>query len=292
MSSAPSRLLRSWLDRLAGELFPFDQPSTRAELWAFRAIELLICWLTVYTVWRWVPGIENIETVVLPLGIAKYVDITVLFRPGTARVVAALLTLMLVGGFVARLRYTYLVALLLFHVMYVARYSLGEISHGSHFPGIAVLALGLGTALFRENEHALHRFVIGFTCFFFGIGYMSAGVCKLVATGIDWPSADHMYLWLDERRIDMLSTHGEFHENAVRRFLKQHHLLGTLTLASGLASELSALLLWFRRTRPYSALALILMHLGIEVTLDVYFGHNIYLLAAVGFPWRSEEAHV
>jgi hypothetical protein len=267
---------------LSRELFAFEVPSTRGEYLAFRVIELIVCAFTLDTIWPWAQAVQRHSAVILPLGLARYLDITVLFGP-VAYVAAALATLLLALG-VLRVRYAYASALVLFHLLYAARYCLGEISHGSNFAGMAVLALAVGTALSRD-EHSLQRLTLGFLCFFYGIGYTSAGVCKLVATGPDWAAGEHLVLWMRERGVDMLSSRGVFQDNAARQYLLAHPGAGALTLGFGLVAELAGVCLWFRKLRPFVAAALIAMHTGIGLTMGLYFPQNITLLACVGFPW-------
>lgn len=271
-----------WVARLSRELFSFEVPATRGELLAFRAIELIVCAFTLDTIWPWAVAIQRHTAVILPLGLAQYIDITLLFGP-QAYVAAALASVLIVLGFL-RVRYAYAGALLVFHLLYAARYCLGEISHGSNFAGTAVLALAVGTALARDAQ-SIQKTTLGFLCFFFGIGYTSAGVCKLVATGPDWAAGEHLILWMRERGVDMLSSRGVFQDNSVRQYLLAHPGAGAFTLGFGLVAELAGVCLWFRRLRPFVAGALIAMHTGIGLTMGLYFPQNITLLACVGFPW-------
>lgn len=274
-----------WLRRLPRELFAFEAPATRGGVWHLRLLEVVAIGLTLHAVWTWAPFIQRIEAVVLPLGLAHYLDVSVFFDHGLSFVVAAVLSAGLALGFTRRSRYGYAVALACFHLMYVSRYSLGEISHGSNFLGMAVLALAVGTWAFHARPTGLPTFVFGFLTFFYGIGYTSAGVCKLVATGLDWPAAAHMSLWLGERTIDVTSSLGSFSLNPVQRAIVDYPVLGSAALTFGLVVELVGILAWWPPLRPWVFSALIVMHLGVDATLNIYFGDNVYLLALLAYPW-------
>ena len=231
-------MLTRFLTRLRKELFPFELPASDGELLFFRVFEALVCVWTLQHAWTWAPFIQRIKAVVLPLGIANYVDVSVLFAHGISYVFAGCLTLLLGLGFFRLTKFAYAGAILLFHVLYAARYSLGEISHGTNFLGYAVLALAIGTWAFRDSRSTLARFVFGFLFFFYGIGYTSAGVCKLIATGWTWPSGEHLALWVGERTVDVTSSTGSFKLNMLQQLALEHRWLGTLVLTFGLLAEL------------------------------------------------------
>lgn len=279
----------TWLRRttavLAHNLFPFDRSLTRGERIFFRIFEVAVLAMSLELAWRYAAYIQRIEAVVLPLGIANYVDVSVFFDHGLSYLLAGLMTLTALLGFLRRSPYAYAVALGLFHLLYASRYSLGEISHEAHFPGMAVMGFAIGTWIFRHDREALPRFVYGFLFFTYGVGYTSAGVCKLLATGLDWPAGAHLALWMGERSVDVTSTLGYFQPNLLQRWSLQYPVIGTAALTFGLVAELAGVLIWFERTRPYVLTALIVMHLGVEVTLNIFFGQNVYMLAMLAYPW-------
>lgn len=272
-------------NRLATELFDFARPDTPGERWFFRIFELFIAAWTLQHVWTWASFLPRIEGVVLPLGLANYVDVSFMFNAAFAYLAAATLTLLLFLALLYRFRFAYWGVLLLFHLFYVSRYSLGEISHGSNFIGTAVLALALGVSLFKKEARPRMRFVFGLLFLLFGLGYTSAGVCKLVATGIDWPMGEHLRLWMGERYIDVTSSRGFKELSPFQQLALEHTSIGTAALTFGLVAELGGFLVWFRRTRVLAITALILMHVGVDLSMDIYFGHNIYILLLLGYPW-------
>jgi len=266
-------------------IFKYEKEPSKGELLHFKILELFVIGFVIHFAWDWGFYIQQIGEVVLPLGIAQYIDVSFMFDNGISLINAALMTLFALLGFFRILpRYSYLITFVLFHLHYVSRYSLGEISHGSNFIGMSVLALALGLFFFREAK-MYRRFVFGFLFFFIGLGYTSAAISKLVASGILWPSGEHLWLWIAERRVDVLSAGGAFSLNWIQELVVEHKWFATLTLAFGLLSELFGFTLWFDKTRPYIAVALIAMHIGIDLTMNILFDMYIYELLILGFPW-------
>ena len=270
--------------RAVDELFGFDRPSTSGEAIFARLFEGLILLWTLQHAWTWAAEIQRIEAVVLPLGLAQYLDVSVFFDHGWSYVLAAGVSVAMLLGFLRRFPYAYAAALLGFHLLYVSRYSLGEISHGSNFVGMGVLAFAIGTAVFRDSEVATRRFAFGLLYFMFGVGYVSAGMCKLIGTGIDWPAATHFALWVGERTIDVTSREGSFEPTIIQSIGLAYPWFATATLGFGLVVELAGVGLWFRRSRPWVLLALIMMHIGIDLTLDILFFYNIAILSLLALP--------
>ncbi len=273
------------VERLRRQLFPFERLASEGELLFFRVFEALVCIWTIQFAWEWAPFIQRIKTVVLPLGVANYFDVSVFFEHGLSYVLAGAQTLFLVLGFLRRTKWAYAAAIVVFHLLYVTRYCLGEISHGTNLLGLAVLAWALGTLCFQRSTAHQMRFVFGFLVFFFGLGYSSAAVCKLVATGISWPSGDHLALWIGERTVDVTSNTGRFDMGTFQALALEHRWVGTLVLTFGLVSELVGMLGWVERLRVFVLSGLIIMHLGIDLMMNIYFGHNIYLIALLAYPW-------
>ncbi|MEM6291547.1 MAG: hypothetical protein AAGA54_09790 [Myxococcota bacterium] len=270
---------------LADQLFGFERSASRGDRIFLRVFELFIVGWTLQFAWTWFATLQRLEAVVLPLGLANYVDVSVFFAPTPALVLTVALTVSLALGVFRKGRFAYAVALVLFHLAYVSRYSLGEISHGSHFIGMAVLGLAIGTAAFHEHEEAVGKFSVGFAYFLYGIGYTSASLCKLIGSGIGWPKGDHFALWVGERSVDVMSTFGTFELNVLQDFSLRFPILGTAALTFGLLAEIAGVLMWFRKLRMWVMTALIAMHVGVELSLNIYFGHNIYVLVLLAYPW-------
>ncbi len=273
--------------RLTLELFDFGRESTQGERLFARLYEGLIAIWVLWHCFTWAAYIPRIDTVVLPLGIANYLDVSMFYNAPAAYGIAGVVTVLVGLGYTRRWKWAYAGAMLGFHVLYATRYSLGEISHGSNFVGTALLAFALATVLFDESEHALWRFALGFSLFFYGLGYTTAGFCKLIGTGIDWPAAQHFALWVGERTIDVTSRDGVFVPTILQRVGLEYPWFGSLSLTFGLLAEFAGVLIWFRRFRTPVLLALMGMHIGIDLTLDIMFLYNIMILALLAIPFPA-----
>lgn len=266
-------------------LFHLNREPTKGEALYFKIFELFIIGFVINYAWDWGVYIQQINGVVLPLGIAQYIDISFMFSNGVSLINAALMTIFVSLGFFRILpKYSYLIAFALFHLHYVSRYCLGEISHGSNFIGMSLFTLALALFFFRDPV-SYRRFTMGFIFFFFGLGYTSAAVSKLIGTGLTWPSGEHLWLWIAERSVDVRSSKGFFDPNIVQQWTQTSYFLATLSLIFGLLAEFFGFLFWFDKTRPYITVALIGMHIGVYLTMSIMFDVYIYELLIIGFPW-------
>lgn len=272
------------MDLLARNLFGNNKSETRGELLYYKLFEVLVILFTVLYLWRWAEYIPKLGVVLLPLGIANYVDVSFMFEGTWSYFNASLATISLLFGFFKINRFSYLIALLLFHLQYVARFSQGEISHGSNMVGMALLALAVAHIVF-ENYSNQRKFAVGATIFFFGLGYTSAAICKLIGTGPDWIAGSHLWLWMAERATDRLSQHGAFSYNFLQEMILENRWMATLTLLFGITTEFFGFLFWFKKTRPIAATLLIGMHIGILLTMNISFSKYMYLLLLLGYPW-------
>ncbi len=268
-------------------LFDFSRArgDTPGEALHFRVWELFIGFQAVRYAWTWGYETLRITEVVLPLGIGRYLDIRFLIGGPLPLVNAGLLTLLVVLGFL-RLgsRWPYAAAMALLHLQYATRFCLGEIPHSSNLVGMGLLSLAIGGACFRDAA-SQRRFVWGSVWFFAGLGYASAGLCKLAATGPGWIDGRHLWLWMAEKATDTISKTGGFELNALQSLAADHWIAATTVLAIGLGTELIGVLLWWRRTRPWTAAALMAMHLGIGWTMNILFTVFLAELLLIGFPW-------
>ncbi len=274
--------------RLARNLFHTDQSDSTGARWHYKLLEIMVLYQTLRLCWSWVSEIRQLGTVVRPVGLAHYFDVSFMFDGPFALITAGLVTFFVLRGLFVKGRskgYSYLAALLLFHLQYAARFSQGKIEHGSTFTGIALLALGLAAAAHPCVEEYRRKLAFGMTTFFIGLGYISSAICKLVATGFNWVDGRHLWLWIDEKSIDMLSRFGAFELNSLQELVTASQPAATLILTTGLLVELFGFTLWYRPTRPYIASLLIAMHLGITLTMHIDFTYFIYLLIIIGFPW-------
>ena len=275
---------------LLQNLFDFERPETTGERIFYRIFEAFMVYWTLYFLWTWGIYITNITDIVLPLGIANYIDITWFFESNRSLWVAGLATVFTTLGFLRIGRFSYLVVLLLFHIQYTARFSLGEISHGSNVIGFAILAMAVGAIAFKQREQ-MHRFVLGFNYFFLGLGYTSAAVCKLIGTGPTWVDGRHLWLWIGERAVDTFSITGALEFNMLQELTLGWLPLATMILMFGLFTELFGFLMWFKKTRIFIMTLLIGMHFGILFTMKINFPANNVILILLAFPWAGFIDH-
>lgn len=269
---------------LAEHLFGFERRATPGERLYLRLFELFVTGAIVYVAWHWGSYIRRISDVVLPLGLAHYIDVSFLFDEVFPLVNAGLITLALLLGFFRVTRWGYLVAFVLLLLQYAARYSLGEIPHSANVVGMGLLALALAPLVFRDEVHR-GRFAYGFTVFYVGLGYTLAAASKLVATGPTWVGGQHLWIWLHEKGIDTFSKTGEYGFNALQQLALDHWWIATLFLTIGLLSELGAFLIWWRPLRPFAGLAIAGLHIGIFLTMGILFRSALVLVLLVSLPW-------
>jgi len=267
-------------------LFRFERSETGGERLQVRAIELLMAGQIIWHAWEWAFYLPLLQQVLNPTGIAVWVGLEWLFDPAMARMNALLITVAILGGCMGRGRYFYLMALILFHLQYAARFSQGAIGHGTNLTGMVLLSFVLADLFFGEGSER-RRAAFGFMIFFAGLAYVAAGLSKLIGSGPNWPAGEHLWLWMGERSVDRLSQHGEFFFNPFQEILLSSWWLSASLLLFGLLTELVGFLLWFPRTRPVQASLLIGMHVGILWVMNIWFGPYIFILILIGYPWAE-----
>ncbi len=272
------------MTRILDGLFGFDREETLGEVLFFRIFELIMLYCVLLFAWKWGFYIQRIGDVILPLGISNYIDVSFMFKGGIAFWNAGLITIFATLGLLRLWRYAYPVTLLLLHLQYVSRFSLGEISHGANVIGIALLALALGAVAFAESTPR-RRFVLGFCYFFIGLGYMSAAAVKLIASGPLWVDGSHLWMWIGERTVDTFSITGSISNNALQEWILDSRLMGTLLLSFGLLAEMFGFLLWFPRRRWIIMTLLISMHVGVLLSMKINFPANTVILLLLAYPW-------
>lgn len=267
-------------------MFGDDSPESRGDRLYFRAVELFLVAYAFYYCWTW--GIyiqQNISTVLLPLGLAQYIDVSFMFDHYLAPANAVLVGLLGGIGFLRLWRPAYLLALLSFHLQYVARYCLGEISHGSNLIGMGMLGLGLALVAYRSESHR-RRFTFGFLYFFIGLGYTSAAICKLIGTGITWPDGRHLLMWIAERKVDTISKVGAFDPSFIQEMVLYDYRFGTVVLTFGLLVEFFSFLMWWRKPRHVVLMLMVVMHIGIAFSMNIFFHASTYFLILLAVPWN------
>lgn len=255
---------------LLKNLFDFDAEESRGDLLFFRIFELFIAAGTLKLAWDWGLYTLRISDVVLPLGIARYVDVGFMFDSPLPLINAAIISALTIAGFFRIGRIAYMGAFALMLLQYAARYSLGEIPHSSNMLGMTLLGLALAMLIFRDDGHR-RRFTLGFTYFYIGLGYSLAGVSKLVGTGLTWSDGRHMWMWINEKSIDSFAKTGILEFNVFQEFLLSEIWISTVFLTASLLAELAAFLVWWKRFRRPVLAAIIMLHVGIYLVMGIFF---------------------
>lgn len=275
-----------WYEKIGHQLFEPNRPLSSGEQIFFKIFELFILIYTIKYAWEWgvYTQLRNTE-VVLPLGIANYIDISILFKWNLALINAAVITLLSSIAF-TRMGYKwfYLVVIVLLHIQYVARFSQGEIPHSMNLIGMSVLCFAVGAIWFPDKKQ-MPRFVLGSVIFFIGLGYTSAFFAKLIGTGIYWFDGRHLWLWISEKSIDVYSTIGYYEPNFLQELALTYLPVASVILLIGWLTELIGFTLWWKKLRPYTTLLLIGMHIGITMTMNIRFDAFVMQLILIGFPW-------
>lgn len=275
-----------WYEKIGHQLFEPDRNQTAGEIIFFKIFELFILIYTIKYAWEWgiYTQLRNSE-VVLPLGIANYIDISILFDWNLALINAAIITLLSVIAF-ARMgaKWFYLVVIILLHLQYVARFSQGEIPHSMNLIGMSVLCFAIG-AIWFPGKRQMPRFVIGSIVFFIGLGYTSAFIAKLIGTGISWYDGRHLWLWISEKSIDVYSTIGYYEPNFLQDLALSYLPVASVILLIGWLTELIGFTMWWKKLRPFTVTLLIGMHIGITMTMNIRFDAFVMQLILIGFPW-------
>lgn len=273
------------MNSLLQNLFEFKRPDSIGVKLYLRLFELFsVCYTLIYA-WDWGFYILRISDVVLPLGLANYIDVEIFFGNRLPLISAGLISgLAVVAFFSRRYKWLYILIFLLLHLQYVTRFSLGEIPHSSNLIGFSILGLGLAFCFINDRWKAL-SFAYGFLVFFVGLSYTSASISKLVASGISWVDGNHLWLWIAEKSTDVLSAEGSYTLTWVQELALQSRLIATIILIIGLLTEICAFLFWWKRLRPYITLLLIGMHIGIYYSMNIWFMSYLIELSIIGFPW-------
>ncbi len=275
-----------WTDKLSYQLFEPSRDQSPGEVIFFKLFELFVIYYTIRFAWEWGLYTEFRNTdVVLELGLANYIDISIFFDNYLTIINAAFITVLSVACyFRLGFRWQYMVVMVLLHVQYVARFSQGEIPHSQNLIGMSVLCFAIGAIWFPDKKQ-MPRFVMGSIIFFIGLGYTSAFFAKLIGTGINWYDGRHLWLWIGEKSIDILSREGTYNPNFLQSMALQSTAIASIILLIGWFTELIGFTMWWTKLRPYTTTLLIGMHFGITMTMNIRFDAFVIQLILVGFPW-------
>ncbi len=276
----------SLISTLSKELFDYERKETAGELLFFKIFELYIVISTIHLAWEWGAYILRISDVVLELGIANYFDVSVFFGNGSSLVIAGLISVFTLLGFFRVTKYAYLIAFLLLHLQFATRFTLGEIPHSSNVVGMTLLGLGMAMLIF-DDARTRRRFTMGYTYFFVGLGYTMAAICKLVASGPFWSDGRHLWIWVHEKAVDAMGYTGLLDYNPLQEIVLTSVGFATIILTIGLFSELFAWLMWWRKFRLPILLAVLALHVGIYLVMNIMFWHTFFELILLAFPWAK-----
>lgn len=275
-----------WYKKIGDQLFEPDRNISPGELVFFKIFELFIIFYVIKYAWEWgfYAELRNAD-VVLPLGLANYIDVSFFFQNQWALVVAGLITVFAVFAFFRRgTMWMYSLVMILLHLQYVIRFSQGEIPHSSNLIGMAVFCFTIG-AIFFPGKQQMPRFVMGSVIFFVGLGYTSAFVAKLIGTGTDWYDGRHLWLWINEKSIDILSREGIYGPNFLQEMALKSTAVASVILLIGWLTEMIGITMWWKKLRPYTTTLIIGMHFGITMTMNIRFDAFVIQLILIGYPW-------
>lgn len=267
-------------------LFEPDRGVTPGELLFFKFFELFVLIYTVAFSWGWAryTQLHNYE-VVLPLGYANYLDVSLFFDHYISYFFAGTITLLIICAYF-RLgsRWLYMIVFILFQILFFTRFSQGEIPHSQSFIGMSVLCLAVGSLIFGGTK-SMPRFVLGTLFFFMGLAYTSAFFSKLIGTGINWADGRHLWLWISEKSVDILSREGVYNTNFIQNAALNSTAFASLLLLFGWITEFFGFTMWWSKFRPYIVTLLIGLHLGITISMNIRFDAFVLQFIVVGYPW-------
>ena len=270
---------------ISNNLYGGTDELSKAQNIYFKVFEFFVLYNVIYLAWYWGLYSLKITDVVLPLGIATMIDISFMHGNNLPLINAGLITLVMIAAFFRKgPHWIYMVVFVLLHFQYVARFSIGEIPHSANLLGMALFSFAVGMIFFKDKVH-LYRFIFGFTLFYIGLGYFSASMSKLIGTGPSWIDGRHLWLWIAEKGTDILGREGAFDYNFVQTLALNSIPVATLMLFIGIFTEFIGPLVWFRKTRPYAILALVGMHYGVMLSMNIRFDAFMIELLLVGLPW-------
>jgi hypothetical protein len=270
---------------IKNNLYGGSDELSQAQTIYFKIFEFFVLFNVIHLSWYWGLYTLKITDVVLPLGIATMIDISFMHGNNLPLINAGLISVLTVLAFFRKgPNWIYMVVFVLLHFQYVARFSIGEIPHSANLPGMALFSFAVGLIFFKERVHR-YRFILGFTLFYIGLGYFSASMSKLIGTGPTWIDGRHLWLWIAEKGTDILGREGSFDYNFVQIIALNSIPAATLMLFIGIFTEFIGPLVWFRKTRPYAILALVGMHYGVMLSMNIRFDAFMIELLLVGMPW-------
>lgn len=245
--------------------------------------ELIVVARAHYELWTWSKIIPLQPGIPKPAGIGRLIDVSFMIDSVAVNANAALTGTFMLLGLTQRLRWGYFLGFCGFHLQYVARFGLGKVQHSTNMLGFALLALAAAHLAYRDPV-LRRKAAIGYTVLLFSLAYSLAAIAKLRARGFGWADGHHLWLWINEKRVDVISASGRPQMNMLQRAVLKSLPLATLMLFGGLAAEMCSALMWWRRVRRWTMLALAAMHLGIAYVMKIHFVPSVLILLSLGLP--------
>jgi len=270
--------------RLSENLFGFDLPDSTGQRIFRKVFELFLVIATCQLVWEWGNYTLRISDVVLPLGLARYLDISFMHGNTLPLWNAGLISILMVWAFFGRNRWLYAVAFGLMLFQYAARFSLGEIPHSANLVGMGVLGYALGRMFYAEQVDG-SRFAIGFSYLSVGLSYTFAAWSKLIGTGLFWSDGRHLWMWINEKAVDEIARSGFVELNFIQEIALSSQTVATLFLLFGMITEFFAFLFCFKRLRLPVGVAILMLHIGIWLTMDIMFTLSVWEVTILTLPW-------
>lgn len=269
---------------LSQNLFGFDDPDSTGQRMVRLVFELFIVISTCYLAWYWGLYTLRITDVVLPLGLARYLDISFMHGNNLPIWNAVLISIFAVLGLLRVWKWPYAVAFILLLFQYAARFSLGEIPHSANLAGMGLLGFALGRLFYQDTVQS-GRFSMGFSYLFIGLAYTFAAWSKLIGTGWNWADGRHLWMWINEKAVDEIARSGFVVLNFTQETALAAVWVATLFLLFGMLTEFFGFIVWFRKTRFLGMMAILGLHLGIWQAMDIMFALSVWELCILGPPW-------
>lgn len=143
-----------WYEKIAHQLFEPKRDVSPGELIFFKFFELFILFYTIQYSWKWgLYATYHNSEVVLPLGLANYIDVSLFFDTNIPIIIAVLVSIFaIISYFRIGSKWFYTVVLILLHLQYVIRFSQGEIPHSQNMIGLSVFCLAVGSVFFPGRK--------------------------------------------------------------------------------------------------------------------------------------------
>lgn len=93
---------RPWYIVISESMFDFGTAETRGERARFYLFKVFVLGFSVHWAWQWGLELQNVPGPLVPLGIARNIDISFLFQPGRALLLAGVVTALAVLSLAGR----------------------------------------------------------------------------------------------------------------------------------------------------------------------------------------------